>query len=165
MNIYVGNLAWKTKRKELKELFENFGEVINAFIVRDKKSRRSRGFGFVEMSEDDDARIAIEKLNNTVFLDRTIIVNEAREKDEEYKDDNIDYDEESPADEMEGASDSTDTSSVLANETPDETDKPSEVISKSSLPLKNPLNLSENTLDTSTRPLGSGVDENDLQNN
>lgn len=80
MNIYVGNLAWETKRKELKELFENFGEVTNAFIVRDKKTRRSRGFGFVEMAVDEEAKEAIEKLNNTVFLERTIIVNEARPK-------------------------------------------------------------------------------------
>ncbi|MDG5768187.1 hypothetical protein QA596_12035 [Balneolales bacterium ANBcel1] len=82
MNIYVGNLAWKTRRKELKELFENFGEVTNAFIVRDKKTRRSRGFGFVEMAEDGEAQEAIEKLNNTVFLERTIVVNEALPKEE-----------------------------------------------------------------------------------
>ncbi len=87
MNIYVGNLAWKTKRKELEELFENFGEVTNAFIVRDKKTRRSRGFGFVEMADREEALEAIEKLNNTVFLDRTIIVNEARPKEEGSEDD------------------------------------------------------------------------------
>lgn len=86
MNIYIGNLAWKTRRKELKELFENFGEVTNAFIVRDKKTRRSRGFGFVEMAEEEEARQAIEKLNNTVFLERTIVVNEALPKDETQED-------------------------------------------------------------------------------
>ncbi|MEX0679936.1 MAG: RNA-binding protein [Balneolales bacterium] len=83
MNIYVGNIAWKTKRSELKDLFENFGEVTNAFIVRDRKTRRSRGFGFVEMANEEEAREAIEKLNNTVFLERTITVNEARPKQEE----------------------------------------------------------------------------------
>lgn len=82
MNIYVGNLAWKTRQKELRELFENFGEVTNAFIVRDKKTRRSRGFGFVEMANKSDALEAIEKLNNTVFHDRTISVNEAIPKEE-----------------------------------------------------------------------------------
>ena len=87
MNIYVGNLAWKTRQKDLKELFENFGEVTNAFIVRDKVTRRSRGFGFVEMAEENDALQAIEKLNNTVFLDRTIIVNEALPKGENDTDD------------------------------------------------------------------------------
>ncbi len=82
MNIYVGNLAWKTRQKELRELFENFGEVSNAFIVRDKNTRRSRGFGFVEMAEESEALEAIEKLNNTVFLDRTIVVNEAHPKED-----------------------------------------------------------------------------------
>ncbi len=91
MNIYVGNLAWKTTRKDLRELFENFGEVNNAFIVRDKKTRRSRGFGFVEMALDDDARQAIEKLNNTVFLDRTILVNEAQPRQETGNGEEEDY--------------------------------------------------------------------------
>ena len=86
MNIYVGNLAWKTRQKELRELFENFGEVTNAFIVRDKNTRRSRGFGFVEMAEESEALVAIEKLNNTVFLDRTIVVNEAHPKDDDNDD-------------------------------------------------------------------------------
>lgn len=86
MNIYVGNLAWKTRQNELKELFENFGEVNNAFIVRDKATRRSRGFGFVEMADEEDARQAIEKLNNTVLQDRTIVVNEALPRDEENND-------------------------------------------------------------------------------
>ncbi len=109
MNIYVGNLAWKTKRKELKELFENFGEVSNAFIVRDKKTRRSRGFGFVEMTEDDEARVAIEKLNNTVFLERTIIVNEALPKEENGDHDSSDdfdddYDDDS-TDDQDGSTD------------------------------------------------------------
>lgn len=80
MNIYIGNLAWKTRNQDLKDLFENFGEVERAFIVRDKKTKRSRGFGFVEMSRDQDAQAAIENLNNTVFLERTIIVNEAKPK-------------------------------------------------------------------------------------
>lgn len=83
MNIYIGNLAWKTRNQDLKDLFENFGEVERAFIVRDKKTKRSRGFGFVEMSRDEDAQAAIENLNNTVFLERTIIVNEAKPKPDE----------------------------------------------------------------------------------
>ncbi|MEX0929196.1 MAG: hypothetical protein WDZ53_07295 [Balneolales bacterium] len=80
MDIYIGNLAWKSKRSELQELFENFGEVTKAFIVRDRKTRRSKGFGFVEMAEKKAAMAAIEALNNTEFLDRTIIVNEAKPK-------------------------------------------------------------------------------------
>lgn len=87
MNIYVGNLAWKARRKELIDLFEHFGEVTNAFIVRDKKTRKSRGFAFIEMAVEEDAQMAIEKLNNTVFLERTIIVNEARPKEDDFLDD------------------------------------------------------------------------------
>lgn len=94
MNIYVGNLAWKARRKELIDLFEHFGEVTNAFIVRDKKTRKSRGFAFIEMAVEEDAIIAIEKLNNTVFLDRTIVVNEARPKEDDFLDDSDDDDEE-----------------------------------------------------------------------
>lgn len=78
MNIYVGNLAWKTRNQDLKDLFENFGIVERAFIVRDKKTKRSRGFGFVEMAKEEDARAAIDNLDNTVFLERTIVVNEAK---------------------------------------------------------------------------------------
>lgn len=78
MNIYVGNLAWKTRNEELKELFENFGQVEKAFIVRDRNTKKSRGFGFVEMPNEDEAKAAIENLDNTVFLERTIVVNEAK---------------------------------------------------------------------------------------
>lgn len=80
MNIYVGNLAWKTSSNDLKELFQNFGEVEKAFIVRDKRTKRSRGFGFVEMTSDEQAQAAIDNLNNTIFLERTIVVNQARPK-------------------------------------------------------------------------------------
>jgi RNA recognition motif-containing protein len=145
MNIYVGNLAWKTKRKELKELFENFGEVTNAFIVRDKKTRRSRGFGFVEMSEDEDALVAIEKLNNTVFLERTIIVNEARPKDEEYQDDDdvdSDYDEE-PTEAAETG--------------------PSE--SKAEKPVDEWSESSDSGPDTPKETAGNSVDEDVVKNN
>ena len=112
MNIYVGNLAWKTRQKELRELFENFGEVTNAFIVRDKKTRRSRGFGFVEMAEEKDALEAIEKLNNTVFLERTIVVNEALPKNDEDNDEDDYSGAEEPADEKPVAEDSGDDKSA-----------------------------------------------------
>lgn len=86
MNIYVGNLAWKAKKQDLIELFEHFGVVTRAFIVRDKRTRRSKGFGFVEMPSDDAANAAIEALNNTVFLERAIIVNEANPRKEDIED-------------------------------------------------------------------------------
>lgn len=91
MNIYVGNLAWKAKKQDLIDLFEHFGTVSRAFIVRDKRTRRSKGFGFVEMDSEDAANAAIEALNNTVFLERAIVVNEANPRkdgdDDEFEED------------------------------------------------------------------------------
>lgn len=83
MNIYVGNLAWKANNQELKELFEHFGAVDKAVIIRDRKTKRSRGFGFVEMPDDGEAQAAIDNLNNTVFMERTIVVNEAKPRNNE----------------------------------------------------------------------------------
>jgi RNA recognition motif-containing protein len=82
MNIYVGNLSWDAKREDLEELFSHFGEVTRAFIVRDKKTRKSRGFGFVELADEKAAKDAIEKLNNTMFMDRVLVVNEAKPKND-----------------------------------------------------------------------------------
>ena len=92
MNIYVGNLAWKARKQDLIDLFEHFGTVSRAFIVRDKRTRRSKGFGFVEMDDDDSAKAAIEALNNTVFLERAIIVNEANPRKDEDEEDFDDED-------------------------------------------------------------------------
>lgn len=92
MNIYVGNLAWKAKKQDLIDLFEHFGPVSRAFIVRDKRTRRSKGFGFVEMDSDDAANAAIEALNNTVFLERAIVVNEANPR-KDGDDDEFDVDD------------------------------------------------------------------------
>lgn len=83
MNIYVGNLSWKAKKGDLENLFAHFGEVNRAFIVRDKKTKRSRGFGFVEFIEDSAGKAAIEHLNNTLFMERVLVVNEAKPKEEE----------------------------------------------------------------------------------
>lgn len=93
MNIYVGNLAWKARKQDLTELFEHFGEVTRAFIVRDKRTRRSKGFGFVEMTNDDQALVAIETLNNTVFMERAIVVNEANPRKDDDSEDMDDPDE------------------------------------------------------------------------
>ena len=92
MNIYVGNLAWKAKKQDLIDLLEHFGTVSRAFIVRDKRTRRSKGFGFIEMDDDDSAKAAIEALTNTVFLERAIIVNEANPRKEEDEEDFDDED-------------------------------------------------------------------------
>jgi cold-inducible RNA-binding protein len=82
MNIYVGNLAWKTTDQDLEELFRNFGDVDKAFVIRDRNTKRSKGFGFIEMADESAAKAAIEALNNTIFMDRTLVVNEAKPKEE-----------------------------------------------------------------------------------
>ena len=78
MNIYVGNLSWQMTDEDLRALFEQYGSVTSAKIVKDKVSGRSKGFGFVEMSADTEAQAAISALNGTQFGGRTLTVNEAR---------------------------------------------------------------------------------------
>lgn len=78
MNIYVANISFKATEDQLKELFEEFGEVQSVRIVTDRVSGRSKGFGFVEMPNDAEAREAINDLNGAEFLERTLVVNEAR---------------------------------------------------------------------------------------
>ena len=79
MKLYVGNLPWSTGEAELEELFAGIGEVRSSNVITDRDTGRSRGFGFVEMS-DDDAKRAIEDLNGTEVDGRAIRVNEAEEK-------------------------------------------------------------------------------------
>ncbi|MBN2480890.1 MAG: RNA-binding protein [Bacteroidales bacterium] len=81
MNIYVGNLHFDLNEDELKKAFEEYGEVSAVKIITDKVSGRSRGFGFVEMVNDDEAREAIENLNGTDIKGRKVNVNQAREKE------------------------------------------------------------------------------------
>ena len=78
MNIYVGNLSWNLSDQELENLFSEFGEISSAKIVLDKFSNRSKGFGFVEMSNDDDAQKAIDMFNGQEIDGRKLTVNEAR---------------------------------------------------------------------------------------
>jgi RNA recognition motif-containing protein len=80
MNIFVGSLPFSLEEAKLKELFEEFGEVTSAKIISDKYSGRSKGFGFVEMSDDEQAKKAIEGLNGAEVEGRTIVVNEAEER-------------------------------------------------------------------------------------
>ena len=81
MNIYVGNLNWGMTSDDLYNLFATYGEVVSAKIVTDKfNNNRSKGFGFVEMSDDEAARTAISSLNETEVLQRKIIVNESAPK-------------------------------------------------------------------------------------
>jgi len=80
MNIYVGNLDYKVSENELEELFSEYGSVGSAKIITDRMSGRSKGFGFVEMEENDEAKKAIEELNGVSVGNRQINVNEARER-------------------------------------------------------------------------------------
>jgi RNA recognition motif-containing protein len=83
MNIYVGNLNWSLTSEDLQNLFSPYGEVVSAKIVTDKfNNNRSKGFGFVEMSDDDAARQAISNLHDTEVGGRKIVVNESAPRKE-----------------------------------------------------------------------------------
>jgi len=78
MNIYVGNLDWGVTEDELKTAFGEFGQVESAKIITDRYSGKSRGFGFVEMPDDEEAKAAISALNSKDLKGRAIKVNEAK---------------------------------------------------------------------------------------
>jgi len=82
MNIYVGNLSFKTTEDGLREAFERYGKVEAAHIIVDRVTNRSRGFGFIEMTNDEEAKAAIEALDGSPLEDRTLRVNEARPRTE-----------------------------------------------------------------------------------
>ncbi|MEA4862092.1 MAG: RNA recognition motif domain-containing protein [Victivallaceae bacterium] len=82
MNIYVGNLAYAVSDDDLKTVFEEFGAVDAARVVMDRDSGRSKGFGFVEMSDSAAANSAIEALNGRELNGRKVVVNEARPREE-----------------------------------------------------------------------------------
>lgn len=78
MNIYVGNLSYKVRENDLQGVMEEYGQVTSCKIVKDRDTGRSKGFGFVEMSDDTAATKAIEELNGAEFDGRTMVVKEAR---------------------------------------------------------------------------------------
>lgn len=82
MNIFVGNLNYKQTNESLEQLFSPFGEVTSARIIIDKMSGRSKGFGFVEMPNDDEAQKAIDELNGATVQGRAIVVNKSEPKPE-----------------------------------------------------------------------------------
>lgn len=82
MNIFVAKLSYNTKDDTLRSIFEQFGEVTSAKIIFDKIENRSKGFGFVEMPNDDEARNAIRDLNETTLDGRTIVVKEAQPRED-----------------------------------------------------------------------------------
>jgi RNA recognition motif-containing protein len=82
MDIYVGNLNWKASDNELKDLFSRYGEVTKVNIVKDKMTRRSKGYGFVEFASDSDANNAVNELNGKEFMGRNLVVNQAKPRQE-----------------------------------------------------------------------------------
>ncbi|MGD9140795.1 MAG: RNA-binding protein [bacterium] len=82
MNIYVGNLSWEVTEEDLKEAFEAHGQVASANLITDKYTGKSRGFGFVEMPVEEEARAAMEALNGSDLKGRQLNVNEAKPRND-----------------------------------------------------------------------------------
>lgn len=82
MNIYIGNLPYSTDEQGLKEWFSQYGEVTRTSVITDRATGRSRGFGFVEMANDDEALAAIEATDGTEYGGRSLVVNEAKPREE-----------------------------------------------------------------------------------
>jgi RNA recognition motif-containing protein len=83
MNIFVSNISFKVREQALSELFSQYGEVASVRIIKDKETRRSKGYGFVEMPNDSEANAAINALNGTSHYERNIVVAEAKGRKEE----------------------------------------------------------------------------------
>ena len=77
MNIYVGNLSYKVRENDLKEVMEEYGQVDSCKLITDRDTRISKGFAFVEMADDDAAKKAIAELNGAELDGRTMVVKEA----------------------------------------------------------------------------------------
>jgi RNA recognition motif-containing protein len=80
--LYVGGLAYSVTEQELEALFAEQGKVTSAFVIKDRDSGQSKGFGFVEMEDDDAALAAIKALNGKELSGRSIMVNEARPQED-----------------------------------------------------------------------------------
>ncbi|NQV38706.1 MAG: RNA-binding protein [Candidatus Marinimicrobia bacterium] len=82
MNLYVGNLSYDLSEDDLKNAFGEHGEVTSAKIISDRMTGRSKGFGFVEMTNDEEGRSALEALNDVELKGRSLKVSEARPREE-----------------------------------------------------------------------------------
>ena len=80
--LFVGSLAWGTNDDSLKAFFASAGTVVSATVIMDRETNRSKGFGFVEMSSDEEAKAAVEQLNGKDLDGRAVVVNEARPREE-----------------------------------------------------------------------------------
>ncbi len=81
-NLFVGSLSWNVTDDQLRDFFAAAGNVVSAKVIVDRDSNRSKGFGFVEMGSDEDAKKAIDELNGKELDGRAITVNEARPREE-----------------------------------------------------------------------------------
>jgi RNA recognition motif-containing protein len=82
IKLYVGNLSYDTTNESLEELFAEFGSVRSAQVIQDRDTGRSKGFGFVEMADDNAARTAMSQLNEKEFGGRPLTVNEAKPRED-----------------------------------------------------------------------------------
>jgi RNA recognition motif-containing protein len=82
MKLYVGGLAYSVTEQELEALFAEYGKVTSSAVIKDRDSGQSKGFGFVEMSDDTEAKAAMSALNGKDFNGRSITVNEARPQED-----------------------------------------------------------------------------------
>ena len=87
MDIFVGSLSFKIKENQLRAIFEKYGEVNSAKIIIDRITRQNKGFGFVVMPDEDQAKHAIKELNGTEIDGRKIVVNKSDKKEEDNKKD------------------------------------------------------------------------------
>jgi RNA recognition motif-containing protein len=85
MNIYVGNLPYTVTEEDLRQAFGNFGQVTSTSIIKDQSSGRSKGFGFVEMPVEEEARAAISGMNGKEMKERKLNVNEARPRSDDRR--------------------------------------------------------------------------------
>lgn len=81
MNIFVAKLNYKTSVDQINDLFANYGNVISCKIIMDRETGRSKGYGFVEMDNDEEANVAIEELNDYEFDGQTIVVKESKPRE------------------------------------------------------------------------------------
>lgn len=82
MNLYISNLSYNISDADLKELFAEYGEIVSAKVITDRETGRSRGFGFVELSDEELAKKAIEELNQASYDEKIINVTEARPRED-----------------------------------------------------------------------------------
>ncbi len=80
--LYVGNISFKATEEDVKNLFSQAGEVVSVRLIKDASTGRARGFGFVEMATDEGAEKAVTQLNGNTFMERNLVVNEAKPQQE-----------------------------------------------------------------------------------